>query len=313
MPFNISSIFGLSEGGHSAYLGDNTSFERNDRQVIALSQCFNEKAEQAVVNIKKLRTSVDSYDIIGSATSLSRTKSNDLRSRLSDDIGLYPRRAHTSWHATILNKIIEAYNSAPANSKYISVDLRNYRSIIFENLVITNFPTLMTSNLSSSMLRKQMKNSKFVWLNFGEVGLRIRYSRLLYRSFDKSKLIPIVDRSDLYGAEIVFNASQSSDRRYSLLAGNLRFSAGLKISILADNFTRDRGNWPALSGIMLNITPLYSNFWTMNVLSVRNSQFYKAYFERGNVKYIVNDNATFENTRFIGMKKSCYYDEARIP
>ena len=193
-----------------------------------------------------------------------------------------------------VSKIVEAIKNSPKNSKFIVVDLRNYRDVDLTNIVFSNesdftlTPYLYTSKYSQGF---------FSLININEDSITVMPPEIL-KFFKTHKIY----RPDLIESEIIINASNSKS-----IFGNLKFSKNIKFSLIADNIKEPiRLDMREASNMQFNL----NRKWIMPVYSIENSQVNGSKITTVFMMHINNKNSLVNLNKFYKSTDKCYIDES---
>lgn len=210
----------------------------------------------------------------------------EIMKRSDKDIYLYSKGEDN-----IIHYLIKAFKKAETNAKFIPIDLRYYRNVNFDNLIISNLPDIAINAF--------LKISKFTQQTFIMVNI----------SNDKITIIPgqkinyftkkvVINRNDLYGTEIVFNISDTS-----FAISNMKFTAGNVYSIIANDVKDMDLDLRSAS----NIQNLLGQQWMMPLFSIENSAITKGIYDTGIINFVDNeDTREIKTDKFQGMSVACY-------
>jgi len=193
-----------------------------------------------------------------------------------------------------VSKIVEAIKNSPKNSKFIVIDLRNYKEVDLTNIIFSNesdftlTPYLYTSKYSQGF---------FSIININEDSITVMPPEIL-KFFKTHKIY----RPDLIESEIIINASNSKS-----IFGNLKFSKNIKFSLIADNIKEpSRLDMREASNMQFNL----NRKWIMPVYSIENSQVNGSKVTTVFMMHINNKNSIVNLNKFYKSTDKCYIDES---
>jgi len=193
-----------------------------------------------------------------------------------------------------VSKIVEAIKNSPKNSKFIVIDLRNYKEVDLTNIIFSNesdftlTPYLYTSKYSQGF---------FSIININEDSITVMPPEIL-KFFKTHKIY----RPDLIESEIIINASNSKS-----IFGNLKFSKNIKFSLIADNIKEpSRLDMREASNMQFNL----NRKWIMPVYSIENSQVNGSKITTVFMMHINNKNSIVNLNKFYKSTDKCYIDES---
>ncbi|MBM3589907.1 MAG: hypothetical protein FJX30_00825 [Alphaproteobacteria bacterium] len=193
-----------------------------------------------------------------------------------------------------VSKIVEAIKNSPKNSKFIVIDLRNYKEVDLTNIIFSNesdftlTPYLYTSKYSQGF---------FSIININEDSITVMPPEIL-KFFKTHKIY----RPDLIDSEIIINASNSKS-----IFGNLKFAKNIKFSLIADNIKEpSRLDMREASNMQFNL----NRKWIMPVYSIENSQVNGSKITTVFMMHINNKNSIVNLNKFYKSTDKCYIDES---
>src|SRR3989338_1283723 len=195
-------------------------------------------------------------------------------------------------HPSVFSKIVEAVKNAEKNARFIPVDLRYYEHVSLGNIKITN--------LSQSWLDAFLKTSKYSQTFFALINFNSEKITIAPPIFDKDFERQEILRDDLAASEIVLDVSHAKR-----LSGNMKFSSGQKVSIIANQIkTPYRLDLREASNMQFNL----DRKWIMSVYSINGSSLSGGKDTTGFFRFVNNKNAQIKLDKFNRSTVACYID-----
>jgi hypothetical protein len=198
---------------------------------------------------------------------------------------------------SVFTKIVQSVKNSKKNTKLITVDLRNYKSVNLGNIVISNTP----SDLSLNLFLKTSKYSQgfFALINFGKDKITLLSPTLTPNNGGEYFKKQIINRSDLQDTELVFNVRDSRE-----IFANMKFNEKQKISLLARNIKKPfRLDLREASNNQYNL----GQKWIMSVYDISNSEIDGGKKTSGYYLYVNNNDVRdIKLHKFNKSKVACY-------